>query len=173
MMWLTQFLKVRVICDDDGVPYLERYYFATIFGKRIFIHRFMSSDPDRGLHDHPWSWAFSLILAGGYNEIIKCNDDYVGIVYRSAPALNKLNGERFHRILMEPENFGKTWSMFVHGPRVKDWGFMEYTAWDDRIVESNYKKASSPAERKQNQHWWKKAETLTGKKLRSGYQYER
>ena len=44
-------LPCRIISDNDQ-PYLERYYIATLFGVRLYLHRFVGSDPDRGLHDH-------------------------------------------------------------------------------------------------------------------------
>ncbi|WP_244260428.1 hypothetical protein [Burkholderia gladioli] len=46
-------LPCRIIADGNK-PYLERYYLATVFGVRFYLHRFVASDPDRGLHDHPW-----------------------------------------------------------------------------------------------------------------------
>lgn len=35
---------------------------------KIYLHKFMRSDEDRALHDHPWSF-LSIILRGGYFEI--------------------------------------------------------------------------------------------------------
>ena len=43
-------LPLRVIKEDDR-PYLERYYVGTLLGVRCYLHRFVGSDPDRGLHD--------------------------------------------------------------------------------------------------------------------------
>ena len=67
LMWITSFLPARVI-SDNGHPYLERYYVCTLLGVRIYLHRFVGSDPDRGVHDHPWAWARSIVLAGWYLE---------------------------------------------------------------------------------------------------------
>ena len=67
LFWLTSHLPCRIIAEEGSV-YLERYYLFTLLGWRFYLHRFVGSDPDRGLHDHPWSRAFSIILAGWYWE---------------------------------------------------------------------------------------------------------
>ena len=47
---------------------MERYYLFGALGWHAYLHRFVNSDPDRGLHDHPWNRAVSLVLTGGYDE---------------------------------------------------------------------------------------------------------
>ncbi len=64
---LAGLLPLRII-SDDGRPYLERYYVGTIFGRRLYLHRFVGSDPKRGWHDHPWYPAYSVVLWGEYGE---------------------------------------------------------------------------------------------------------
>lgn len=72
---ITNYLPVKVIRDDKGVPFLYRYHLFTLGndGPGMCIHRFVKSDPDRGYHDHPWSHAVSFILCGGYSERILIN----------------------------------------------------------------------------------------------------
>lgn len=164
MYWLTGFLKVRVI-EHEGEPYLERYYAGTWFGTRYFIHRFMMSDPDRGLHDHPWLWAKSYILAGGYDELVLKHRKVV-TVERRAFEINKFDGYAFHRVTMPDHLKGKTWTLFTHGPREKDWGFLEYTEKDGLVDQNEYQKANTPAERKENEHWWQRKDAKTGRQLR-------
>ncbi len=58
----------RVIGKKEN-PYLLRWHLIprnAIFN--IYLHKFMRSDDDRALHDHPWSWNISLILRGEYIE---------------------------------------------------------------------------------------------------------
>lgn len=107
-------LPCRII-SDKGVPYLERYFVAQLLGVTIYLHRFVGSDPDRGLHDHPWSWARSLVLSGEYDEETRS-----GI--RTVRWWNKLTGDTFHRVILPP---GRTeaWTLFMHGRYVKTWGF--------------------------------------------------
>lgn len=165
MYWLTGFLKCRIIKYNDG-PYLERYYLGTIFGKRLFIHRFMASDPDRGLHDHPWEWALSLILSGGYDELIMYGKD-IKVIKRRAFTINKFTGEKFHRVMLPDELVGKSWTLFIHGDRDRDWGFLNYYLDEDgHIGYTEFKKASTELERQKNKHWWQKADAKTGRELR-------
>ncbi len=117
LRWLTARLPVKVIGRDE--PYVEWYYICTlpIFGGvRVQLHRFVRSDPD-GLHDHPWGWSRSFILAGWYFEERR---DRTRI--RKAGQTYGMTGDTFHRVRM-PEN-GETWTLFIHGPYVKHWGFI-------------------------------------------------
>src|SRR5579859_1618768 len=78
--WAISLYKNRqIIQRTDGEPYLVRYFlwrpdWAAKLGLdskklgRIYLHHFLSSDHDKSLHDHPWSFA-SLILWPGYREI--------------------------------------------------------------------------------------------------------
>lgn len=116
---LTNRLPVRII-SDDGTPYLERYYVGTAFGLRCYLHRFVGSDPDRGLHDHPWRFAFSIVLAGWYIERKRDGD-------RVRSRFNALTADTFHRVIL-PEGATDAWTLFVHTtPGVKDWGFLRYS----------------------------------------------
>jgi hypothetical protein len=114
LLWLTARLPVRVI-GRPGSPYVEWYHVCTPFGLfRVQLHRFLRSDPD-GLHDHPWGWAFSLILAGWYIEERRDRDRVRSRGYF-------IRGDTFHRVVL-PQG-GEVWTLFVHGPYVKHWGFM-------------------------------------------------
>lgn len=56
----------------DGVPYMRRYYLRGTpggDGPSVRLQHILRADPDRGLHDHPWLWAYSRILRGGYTEV--------------------------------------------------------------------------------------------------------
>lgn len=137
LFWITGFMPMRVINDGDK-PYLERYYLCTFFGWRFYIHRFVASDPDRGLHDHPWSKAFSIILSGWYWEETRSGT-------RKVHLFNSLVGDTFHRVVLPVVGAGyrvtrmpgligynwqdgidqPCWTLFFHStPDVKPWGFM-------------------------------------------------
>lgn len=60
----------------------------------IYLHKFLRSDDDRALHDHPWSWNLSLILKGEYIEHMPEN----------------------------PKTYGKIVDNFF-APEFKDWDF--------------------------------------------------
>ena len=112
LYWLTNFLPCRII-NDGETPYLERYYLGTLFGWRLYLHQFVGSDPDRGLHDHPWSRAFSIILSGWYYELTRSGE-------RRVRWFNSLTGDTFHRVIL-PIDWSRgdapdkpCWTLFFH-----------------------------------------------------------
>jgi hypothetical protein len=122
---ITQRLPCRFIDGEDGEPYLERYYLAGALGWHAYLHRFVDSDPDRGLHDHPWNRAFSLVLTTGYDEQRLIGGDSGETAVRSIRPfrLNLLRGADFHRVVLRTRR--AAWTLFVHGPRTKGWGFVQ------------------------------------------------
>lgn len=121
------------IYNDDGSDYLWRFYFPRFFGFRPLLHWLRSSDQDRDLHDHPWTWAFSLILAGSYEEQ-RLPDAWH--LMRRIPArdwpcawfdevhwFNVLRSGEFHKIT---ELHGDVFTLFLAGPRTPEdaWGFL-------------------------------------------------
>ena len=142
LLWLTARLPAREIRGEHGEPYLERYALCGLLGWRAYIHRFLTSDPDRGLHDHPWGLSVSLILAGGYSEV------RAGTMRRLFPwQLNIIRGNDFHRILVDQGQ--EAWTLFVHGPRVKGWGFWRNGA---------YTLFAKTKDDYPSHHWWKTAQ---------------
>lgn len=121
---LTARLPCRFI-DLDGKPYLERYWLGRVFGWTFYLHRFVSGDDERHVHDHPWGTALALVLAGGYTEerlTALCPDygwlcDYRGMF---PGRVNVIRARDFHRVTRPAL---ETWTLFCHSPRVKSWGF--------------------------------------------------
>ena len=76
------------------------------------------SDADPCLHNHPWPWAFSYILAGFYLEargrshLLRRDGDWL-----------TLRTNTFHRIAEVSD--GGAWTLFITsaGPR-QPWGFL-------------------------------------------------
>lgn len=132
LLWLTARLPVKVI----GRPktYVEWYHLFTIPGVcRVQLHRFVRSDPD-GLHDHPWGWAFSLILANSYLEQRRDRDRIRRFGYF-------IGGDTFHRVVLRDER--DVWTLFVHGPYVKHWGFFSPISMVDDETRPGYIRAPS------------------------------
>lgn len=125
LLRITDGRPCRFIDGEHGEPYLERYYLFGVLGWHAYLHRFVDSDPDRGLHDHPWSRAMSLVLAGGYDELRAADGDQnrTGIRFVAPWRLNFLRGDDFHRVVLRDRK--PAWTLFIHGPRVKGWGFIQ------------------------------------------------
>lgn len=147
MRWLLHNLVARLsfkVIEHDGEPLFERYLVCRLSnGSAIYIHHYLRSDPDRGLHDHPWRWAAVLILAGGYNEdrMRGFGTDGPNIVRnRRLPGCAYwLTGSDFHSLLIAD---GRTsWSLFAHGPYRKPWGFLRPTRAESGRVAWFYERA--------------------------------
>ncbi len=160
---IARHLPARQICGPEGEPYLIRYFVARIplLGIGIYLHRFVASDPDRGLHDHPWSWAFSYVLAGFYLERrLRASDMDSGAMtivdgFRRAGRFNFIRGDDFHRVLL-PRN-SEAWTIFIHGRRIKGWGFVRLATDPDLIGEFFEEYQPYVLDRQwPEQRWWKK-----------------
>jgi hypothetical protein len=154
---ITARLPCRFIDGERDEPYLERYYLFGAFGWHAYLHRFVDSDPDRGLHDHPWSRAVSLVLSGGYDEQRSCAGDVDRIyVHNIGPLrLNLLRGDDFHRVILRDGH--PAWTLFIHGPRVKGWGFMHA---------GEFRSMAKDAAEFRHRDWWKEAPS--GNAMRAG-----
>jgi len=127
--------RYRVIMDrQDNEPYLERYYLflkdRNRFPFNVFLHKFLKGDPD-DVHDHPWPYA-TLILKGGYYEWIpQFNPDGTKSCevrkWRGPGHFRTCSPESYHRIELAP---GVTaWTLFMPGPKQRDWGFLVKNKW--------------------------------------------
>lgn len=129
LFFISSFMKCKIIKGDDGQPYLERYMVAR-WGKNgektLFLHRFLDSDSDRGIHDHPWD-SKSFILAGGYWEKRLITQNFVDkVIIRDIKpfSFNIIGKNDFHQIILKEKT--PAWTLFYHGTRVKHWGFQHY-----------------------------------------------
>ena len=119
--------RKRVIKDRyTDEDYIERYYL--LFSERqskirwfpfnILLHHICKSDPS-DLHDHPWN-SLSIILKGGYWE----HTPY-GRFWRGRWSVIPRKSIDQHRLEIDKEKAnGETWSLFIVGIRVRDWGFI-------------------------------------------------
>jgi hypothetical protein len=154
-----------VTFTHDGRPYMRRFcVFGHLTGdvrreslphgfKRLwvrirselpnlYVHQIIAPDHDPSLHDHPWPWAVSWVMLGGYREsrLYKGTDPREGFYERTltAPALNFLSGRTFHRVsnlprkydiskgFVVPSRMFGVWTLFLAGPRAsrKPWGYL-------------------------------------------------
>ena len=144
---------------DD--PYLHRWY-LTPWSKydrqnppfwsqvtrrllpNVYLHKFLRSDDDRALHDHPW-FNVSFLLQGSYIEEtiraggvkVRTRRDAGALKLRSPWAshrvellqvLTKYNGDRdggpitLENVEAEMRD-QPCWTLFMTSPRVREWGF--------------------------------------------------
>jgi len=151
LRWITGDMSApRVIWDRAGLSeYLSRWYVwptrtygAKDFDEKrgavaVFLHRFHRGDDDRECHSHPWHWAISLILAGGYIEERRVRGTNIVVERVVKPwSINFIRGDDYHRVDLLEED---AWSLFVAGPRASDWYFWnrdtgETTQWEKFIA---------------------------------------
>jgi hypothetical protein len=125
----------RVIMDrQDDEPYLERYYVflkdRKWFPFNVFVHKFLKSDPD-DVHDHPWPYA-TLILKGGYYEWVPVFDSAGKKIaemchWRGPGHFRVCNSNSYHRIELDPDI--TAWTLFMPGPKQREWGFLVKNKW--------------------------------------------
>lgn len=110
-------------------PYLRRWWvIARNWLMNLYLHEFRRSDDDRALHDHPWLFNVSILLRGKYLEHTKR-----GVKLLQAPEVKFRFGPAPHRIeLFNDRDTGEPipcWSLFITGPRVREWGFLCPRGW--------------------------------------------
>lgn len=112
-------------------PYLLRWYVIPrnpVFN--VYLHLFLRSDDDRALHDHPWA-NLSVLLAGAYTEhTVRAGGTNVR-TRREAGEVKWRGPRAAHRIELTD---GACWTLFVTGPRVRNWGFhcpLGWVPWED------------------------------------------
>ena len=104
---------VRDLIQADGSLYLRRIYLT----RNVYLHHIAQADDDRALHNHPWEYATTRILTGGYLEQRTPRFP----AWRAPGDVVRLTRNTYHRIaLVKP----RTWTLFVAGPRVASWGFL-------------------------------------------------
>jgi hypothetical protein len=149
---LTGLLRCRIIRGNHGEPYLERYHlFRLPRGGGVYLHRFLASDPDRGLHDHPWDRAMGLVLSGGYEELrlsLTGSGEEVASRRLYPGAFNNIRGDDFHRIVLPEER--EAWTLFGHTRKYKDWGFVNLDAEGQR----DYQPHDAVTHEPDHQQWW-------------------
>lgn len=103
----------------------DRMSDASRWGARLLLHEVLRADADARPHNHPWDWAFALVISGGYLEVRLT--DLCGVrlatTWRWPWRLYRLSGTDFHRISHLSQR--ASWSLFLHGPRRHGWGFVE------------------------------------------------
>jgi hypothetical protein len=149
LRWLSSGLQRRAIVAEDGKLYLERFRLwgwmpgdARTYRFGVYLHRFHLPDLDSARHNHPWRWAFSIILSGSYTEHADCESCVAmrgHVAARHVRLFNWLSADTFHRI---DQLHGEVWTLFIVGPKTSSWGFLvdgQVIPWRDRLAQRGIK----------------------------------
>lgn len=106
-----------------GPDYLHRWYVVPRnLRANVYLHRFLASDDDRALHDHPWP-STSLCLRGFMYEYCA-----------SGPPRKVMAGDVIdrpatwaHRLELIPGT--ECWTLFATGAVEREWGFCCPSGW--------------------------------------------
>jgi hypothetical protein len=105
-------------------PYLKRWWvIPRNKWFNIYLHEILHSDDDRALHDHMYHNC-SIILSGGYLEITQKGTKFYGkgsVLFRKAKTA--------HRLEIPDWLNEKTKTLFITGPRIREWGFHCPKGW--------------------------------------------
>lgn len=91
----------------------------------IYLHRFLHSDDDRALHDHPWL-NFSYLLRGSYTEHTIAAGGVNHQRVLPAGSFRFRRAKTAHRVELHA---GECWTLFVTGPVIREWGFHCPKGW--------------------------------------------
>src|SRR5579872_1331659 len=130
--WLDRIFPYTVIAETDCEayrqnieayknPYLKRYFIlGKHHGARIYLHKIITSDPGRDLHDHPFDF-LSIILWGGYVE-----ETYTTALQVATQKKRKYPGmilwrpaQWTHRLILDRP----AWTLVFRSRKKRDWGF--------------------------------------------------
>lgn len=112
----------------------------------LYLHHFLRGDSDDAPHSHPWPWAISFVLWGGYTEERLIEVD--GLKYlktrrvwpftfnflRGGDELEEADGHRVVKLHGQ-----ETWTLFLTGPKSTSWAFYVFgrgwVPWRQRLKE--------------------------------------
>ena len=125
LIWLTirgSHREIYRLEKGSKELYLVRYHLFRCRWLSIFLHNFFLSD-EEDLHAHPWN-NISILLRGGFIE----HHHDGKVTTRVAGDWWWRSARELHRIqVIAP---GTTWSLFIHGRRTREWGFLRKDGWE-------------------------------------------
>lgn len=105
-----------------GEDYMRRWWvIPRNENANVYLHRILTSDDDRAMHDHPWS-NISYLLFGSYWEHTP-----EGKFLRKAGEVVSRPADALHRLEVIPGE--EAISLFITGPKVREWGFACEHGW--------------------------------------------
>lgn len=134
-LFLSAALKLIVkrppdfIVGGEDSPYMLRWWMIPrnrFFN--VYVHVFLRDDDDRALHDHPWA-SLSLLCRGKLKEFYK-DPDTEHTIWRFLVAGNwsYRSAKLAHRLEVPEQNLPPV-TVFITGPRIREWGFHCPQGW--------------------------------------------
>lgn len=121
--WAARYIEAHPAPDFTiGDNQLQRWFVVprNPFAN-VYLHRFLRSDDDRALHDHPWdnrSW----VLSGCYVEHLQ-----------DGSTITRFEGDIVERKAIEAHRVelvtGPAITLFFTGPIIRSWGFYCPKGW--------------------------------------------
>jgi hypothetical protein len=122
-----------LLIGPENNPYLRRWWLVPRNPfLNVYLHNIRrSDDATRGLHDHPW-WSVSVLLKGSYYEIVPLNPRNPRgrtqrLFWRSGSVIFR-GAKHAHRLEVTLPK-ANVWTLFITGPRFRQWGFWEPEGW--------------------------------------------
>ena len=153
MKWLRVLIsgKPHFVIGSPGSPYLLRWYvIPRNRWMNVYLHKIVRDDDDRALHDHPW-WFASLVLRGGYRELIRHGNSLTGMIdphqtiERRPGSVAIRTTNEAHRVELFRDAGGKpipSWTLVFTGRKVREWGFWcsgkGFVVWTDFVSQSDH-----------------------------------
>ena len=105
---------------------MHRWHLIRKPGKiNLYLHKYLGSDDDRALHDHPWS-SWSLLLWGNLYELTETKNGQEKI-RRIWPLIPKYRSAKYsHRLILKGN---KAMTLFLTGKKTREWGFHCPKGW--------------------------------------------
>lgn len=120
--WATGLMASRAPDFVIGDDYLRRWWVIPRNEQcNVYLHHIRKSDDDRALHDHPWANT-SFLIYGAYIE----HTPEVTVMRRAGDVIQR-EATALHRLEVLPDV--TCISLFITGPKVRDWGFACPQGW--------------------------------------------
>lgn len=128
--WFAQ-RKFRLL-DDYCADWLDALWpFHDHDLENAYVHRFLRSDDDRALHDHPWSWV-TVLLDGSYWEHIPTDPNHpAGETVRRERKAGDIvvRGDAGYPHRIELDDGRPVTTLFLTAEKSREWGFWCEHGW--------------------------------------------
>jgi hypothetical protein len=108
-------------CFKERGPLMIRYFLLRTRWFSIYLHKFLRSDADRHMHDHPWPFV-TFLLSGGYWEHTP-----QGRFWRHRFSILRRPAKWQHWV--EVPTVEPLWTLIVVGRKTREWGFSTERGW--------------------------------------------